>query len=142
MSAINNHSYGRFWPVSWIITQFWGPEVISRLTNPGVRLHVGHQHSQFWPILVSFVDYYSPFSGPRAISTINEPGGAFKRHQHSWFLSIFTRFMDYYSSFWGPKGISMVVEPQGVLMCWSSKLAVWADSVPFLGLLLGIGVPK
>ena len=42
-----------------------------------MRLRVGHQHSQFWPILVSFLDYYSPFSGPRAISTINEPWGAF-----------------------------------------------------------------
>ena len=42
-----------------------------------MRFRVGHQHSQFWPILVSFVDYYSPFSGPRAISTIKEPWGAF-----------------------------------------------------------------
>ena len=66
--------------------------------NPGVRLHVGHQHSQFWPILARFLDYYSPF--------------------------------------WGPKAISMVVEPQGVLMCWSSRLAVWADSGPFHGLLV------
>ena len=66
--------------------------------NPGVRLHVGHRHSQFWPILVRFLDYYSPF--------------------------------------WGPKAIFMVVEPQGVHMCWSSRLAVWADSGPFHGLLL------
>ena len=44
--------------------------------NPGVRLHVGHQHSQFWPSLARFVDYYSLFWGPRVISTINEPRGA------------------------------------------------------------------
>ena len=31
MSAINNRSLGRFWPVSWAITQFWGPEVISMI---------------------------------------------------------------------------------------------------------------
>ena len=42
-----------------------------------MRLLVGHQHSKFWPILVSFVDYYSPFSGPTAICTINEPRCAF-----------------------------------------------------------------
>ena len=68
--------------------------------NLGVHLRVGHQHSQFWPILARFLEYYSPF--------------------------------------WGPKAISMVVKPQGVLMCWSSRLAVWADSGPFHGLLLTI----
>ena len=68
-----------------------------------MRLRVGHQHSQVWPIL--------------------------------------TRFVDYYSLFWGPEVISMVVGPHGVLMCWSSRLAVWADSSPFRGLLFcGPGV--
>jgi hypothetical protein len=46
------------------------------------------------------------------------------------------------TQFWGPKVISMVVEPQGVVTCWSSRLAVWADLGPFLGLLLSFGVPK
>ena len=45
--------------------------------NPGVRLRVGHQHSQFWPILARFMDYYSLFWGPGVISMINEPWGAF-----------------------------------------------------------------
>ena len=45
--------------------------------NPGVRLRVGHQPSQFWPILARFVDYYSLFWGPGVISTINESWGAF-----------------------------------------------------------------
>ena len=40
-----------------------------------VRLRVGHQHSQFWPILTRFVDYYSPFWGPKAISMDVEPQG-------------------------------------------------------------------
>ena len=44
--------------------------------NPGVRLHVRRQHSQFWPILTRFVDYYSLFWGPEVISTIDEPQGA------------------------------------------------------------------
>ena len=44
--------------------------------NPGVRLRVGHQHSQFWPILARFVDYYSPFWGLGAIFLVDEPQGA------------------------------------------------------------------
>ena len=71
--------------------------------NHGVRLRVGHQHSRFFADLTHFVDYYSPF--------------------------------------WGPKVISMVVEPQGALKCRSSTIAVWADSGPFLVLLLSFGGP-
>ena len=41
-----------------------------------MRLRVGHQHSQFWPILAHFVDYYSLFWGPGVISMIKEPLGA------------------------------------------------------------------
>ena len=69
-----------------------------------VSLRVGHQLSQFWPILARFMDYYSPF--------------------------------------WGPKAISMVVELQGALTCRSSTITVWADSGPFLGLLLYFGVSE
>ena len=77
MSVINSHSFGRFWPISWTITHCFGvPERFPRLTNPGVRLRVGHQHSQFWPILARFLDYYSPFLGPEAISIVVEPQGA------------------------------------------------------------------
>ena len=41
-----------------------------------MRLRVGYEHSQFWPILTCFVDYYSPFSGPEEISKVVEPQGA------------------------------------------------------------------
>ena len=64
-----------------------------------MRLHVYHQHWQFWPILARFMDYYSLFWGPRAISTINElnPGVRLcAGQQHSQFLSILPRFMAYY----------------------------------------------
>ena len=47
------------------------------INEPWVRLRVGHQHWQFWPILARFLDYYSLFCGPGVISTINEPWGAF-----------------------------------------------------------------
>ena len=50
--------------------------------------------------------------------------------------------MEYYSLFWGPKAISMVVEFQGALTCRSSTIIVWADSGPFLGLLLYFGVSE
>ena len=41
-----------------------------------MRLRFDHQHSQFWPILTRFVDYYSSFWGPEAISIVVEPQGA------------------------------------------------------------------
>ena len=72
-------------------------------------LRVSHKHSQFWPILARFMDYYSLFWGPGVIVRLCVG------HQHSQFLSILTRFMDYYSPFGGPEVISMLVEPQGVL---------------------------
>ena len=71
---------------------------------------------------------------------INEPKVRLRvGHQHSWYLSILTHFMDYYTPFCGPKAISGVVKPQSVLTCWLLRLVVWADSGPFLGLLLSFG---
>ena len=108
-----------------------------------MRLRVSHQHSQFWPILARFMDYYSLFWVPGVISTIDEPKVRLRvGHQHSQFWPILARFMDYYSPFWGPKAISMVVELQGALTCRSSTITVWADSGPFLGLLLYFGVSE
>ena len=59
-------------------------------------------------------------------------------HQHSQVWSILAGFMDYYSPFWGHKAISMVVELQGAVTCRSTRITVWADSGPFLGLLLTV----
>ena len=42
-----------------------------------MRLRIGHQHSQLWPILARFMDYYSLFWGPGVISMIDETRGAF-----------------------------------------------------------------
>ena len=56
---------------------FWGLRVIGTINDPRVRLPVGHQHSQFWPVLARFMDYYSQFWGPVVISTINELRDAF-----------------------------------------------------------------
>ena len=60
-----------------ILAHFGVPERFSRLTIPRVCLPVGHQHSQFWPILARFVDYYSLFWDPGVVSTANELRGAF-----------------------------------------------------------------
>ena len=76
VSVINTHIFGRFMSVSCTITQCFGdPEGFARLINPGVHLCVCRQHSQFWPILTCFVDYYSRFWGPEAISIVVEPQG-------------------------------------------------------------------
>ena len=74
---MNAGRFGRFWPVSWSITQCFGvPEWFLGLTNPVVGLRVGHQHWLFWPILARFMDYYSLFWGPGVIATIDEHQGA------------------------------------------------------------------
>ena len=78
MSVMNIGCFGRFWPVSWTITQCFGvQEWFPWLPNPRVRLRVGRKHSLFWPILACFMDYYLLFWGPRVTSTINKPWGAF-----------------------------------------------------------------
>ena len=83
-----------------------------------MRLSVGDQHSQFWPILARFVDYYSLFWGPEVISTIDEPQGALTcRSSTLVVLADYGAFVAYYSLFWGPGVISTIDEPQGALKC-------------------------
>ena len=102
-----------------------------------MRLRVGHQHSQFWPNLACFVDYYSLFWGPGVISTIDEPRVRLRvGHQYPLFWPILTRFVDYYSPFWGPEVIFTIDEPRGAFTCRSATPAVLAHSGPFRGLLL------
>ena len=104
-----------------------------------MRLRVGHQHSQLWPILARFVDYYSLFWVPGLHSTMDEPRASLRvGHKYSQFWPILARFVDYYSLFWGPGVISIVVEPQGALMCRSLTLTVLADSGPYRRLLLTV----
>src|SRR6187399_1342929 len=60
-------------PFRGLLLTIFGPKRFPRLTNPEVRLRVGHQHSLFLSILIRFVHYYIPFWGPGAISMIVEP---------------------------------------------------------------------
>ena len=140
MLVINTRSFGRFWPVSWTITHHFG--VRKRcpwLSSPGVCLRVPHHHSQFWQILTRFVDYYSPFWGPKAFSIVVEPQGVLMCWSST--LGVLADSGPFHgllhTIFWS-KAISMVVELQGALTCRSSTIIVWADSGPFLGLLLTI----
>ena len=41
-----------------------------------VRSRVRPEQSQFWPILARFMDYYSQFWGPNAITMVVQPLGA------------------------------------------------------------------
>ena len=113
MSVVNTYSLGQFRPVSWTITHSFGASKrFPWLLNPGVRLRVGNQQSQVWPILAYFVDYYSLFWGPEVISTIGEPRVRLRvDHQHSQFWPILVRFVDYYSLFWVPERFPQLTIP-------------------------------
>ena len=83
--------------------------------------------------------YYSPFWGPRAISTINDPRGAFTCPSST--LGIMADsgpFRGLLLTILGSEVISTISEPWGAFTCWSSTLAVLADSGPFHGLLLTV----
>ena len=104
-----------------------------------MRLRVGHQHSQVLSILTRFVDYYSPFWGPKAICMVVEPKARLGvGHQQSQVWPILARFIDYYSPIWGPRVISMTYEPWGAYMCRSSIILGLSDSGLFNGLLLTV----
>ena len=108
-----------------------------------MRLRVGHQHSQFWLILARFVDYYSPFWGPEAISIFVEPQGALTCRSstlsdlagsgpfHGLLLTVLGPLSDYHGC-----------RTPRCTYVLAIKLAVWADFDPFLGLLLSFGVPN
>ena len=102
-----------------------------------MRLRVARQHSQFWPILTRFVDYYSPIWGPAAISVVVEPQGVLTCRSST--LAVLTNSGPFHGlllTVLGPQTGFVVVEPQGALTCRSSTLIVLADSGPFHGLLL------
>ena len=104
-----------------------------------MRLRVGHQHSQIWPILARFVDYYSLFWGPGEVSTINEPWGAFTIWSSTLAgLVDSDAFHGLLLTVLGTQTGFVVVEPQGAFTCRSSTLTVFADSGTIRGLLLTV----
>ena len=132
--VINTQNFGQFVSVSWTITHsFLVPERFARLTNLGVRLRVGHQHSWFLSILTLFMDYYSRCWGPIAISMVVEPQGALTCRSST--LAVFLDSDPFHGlllNFGVPKRFPWLSNP-GV-----STLSVLADSCPFHGLLLTV----
>ena len=85
------------------------------------------------------MDYYSLFWGPKEVSTINEPWGAFTIRSST--LAVFADSDPFHGlllTVLGPQTGFIVVEPQGALTCRSSTLTVLADSGLFHGLLLTV----
>ena len=104
-----------------------------------MRVRFGHQQSQFGLILARFLDYYSLFCGPKAISIVVEPQGALTcRSSTLTVLADSEPFRGLLLTVLGPETISIVVEPKGALTCRSSTLAVLADFGPFRGLLVTV----
>ena len=102
----------------------------------GLRVRV--QRRRFWLILTRFVDYYSPFWGPGAISIVVVPQGALTfRLSTLVVLADFGMFCGLLTVL-GPGVISRIYEPRGAFMCRSSTLVVFVDSDPFRGLLLTV----
>ena len=134
-------SLGRFLPVSWTITQFWGPEVISTIDESRGALTCRSS------TLIILADS-GPFRALLLIIWVLERfprlmilGVCLRvRRQHSQFWPIQTRFVDYYSLFLGPRVISTINEPQHAFTCQSSTLTILADSGPFCALLLTLWV--
>ena len=62
-------------PFCGLLLAVSGPGGISTIDEPLVRLCFGHQQSRFLSILGRFMDYYSHFWGPKAISMDVEPQG-------------------------------------------------------------------
>ena len=58
MSVINTRSFGRFWPVSWTITLFLGPGVISMIDEHRGAFMCQSSTLAVLAILARFVEYY------------------------------------------------------------------------------------
>ena len=96
-----------------------------------MRLRVGHQHSRFLSILTRFVDYYSPFWGPKAISIVVEPKGALTCRSST--LAILADSGPFHGLL-----LTVLGSTPGAFTCRSSTLAVFVDSGLFRALLLTI----
>ena len=101
MSVINTRGFCRFWPVSWTITHIFGvPKQFAWMSNPKVRLRIGHQQSQFRLILARFLDYYSVLGQRSHFHDQRTPVCLCVGRQQSQFWPILARFLDYYSVLW------------------------------------------
>ena len=100
-----------------------------------MRLRVGHQHSQFWPILTRFMDYYSSFWGPEAISIVFE--GPTCRPSRVAVLADFGPFLGLLLTVFWSRG-AFHVDELGVRLCvghqYSRFLSILARLVAYYSL--------
>ena len=95
--------------------------MISMIDEHRVRLCVGEQDSHFGPPLARFVDYYSPFWGPKAISMVVEPHVALTcRSSTIAVWADFGPFLALLLSFGGGAVISTIDELRGAFSSRSS----------------------
>ena len=79
-------------------------------------------------ILTRFVEYYSPFWGPKAISIVVEPQGALKSRSST--IAVWADsgpFLGLLLSFGGPGVISTIYEPRGAFTCLSMTHTILAN---------------
>ena len=98
-----------------------------------MHLRVGHPHSQFWPILARFLDYYSLFCGPGAISIVVETQGALMCRSST--LIVFADsglFRGLLIIVLGSRSNFQGSEPRGAFTCRSWALTVWPILPKFL----------
>ena len=86
--------------------------MISTIDEPRGAFTCPSSTLEFWPILTRFVDYYSPFWGPEAISIVVEPQGALTcRSSVVIVLADSGPFRGLLLTFWGTGLISTINEP-------------------------------
>src|SRR6187399_1287190 len=89
--------------------------------------------------MTRFVDYYSPFCRPEAISVVVEAQGALTcRSSTLKVLADSGLFRGLLLTILGSEVISTINEPWGAFTCWSSTLVVFVDFGPFHALLLTV----
>ena len=96
-----------------------------------MRLRVGHQQAQFWPILARLVDCYSMFWGPGVISTVGDPRGALTCRSST--VAILADSGPFHGLL-----LTVLGSTPGAFTCRSSTLGVLVDSGLFRALLLTI----
>ena len=137
--VVKTRRLGRFWPVSWTITQFWGPEVISTINKPhgafkcrSSTLVVFIDSGPFHGLLLIFLGSQSDFHGCRTprcayVSVVNN-----RSFGRFWPVSLTI------TQCWAHVVISTTDEHRGEFTCRSSTLTILADSGTFCALLLTV----
>ena len=123
MLVVKTRRLGRFWPVSWTITQFWGPKVISMIDEPrgaftcrSSTLPIFVDSELFRGLLLTVLGVRKRFpwlSKPKVCLRVGRQDSQFGPF---WPISLTI------TQFWVPNVISTIDEPRGAFTCRSSTL--------------------